>query len=285
MQPLEKMKIGNYQVHAILCETFALDGGAMFGTVPKTLWEKKFPADEQNRVTLAARALLISGEGRHILVDAGVGQKWSEKYQEIYQVSESFLEENLAKHDLSLADITDVIITHLHFDHVGGAIKYVDGKSDLAFPNATFYVQEENFDWAMNANPREKASYLKENLLPLQDSGKLKKINGNLELFPGVFTIVSHAHTRGQQLVKVSDGDKTVCFCADLIPTTAHAPLAWVMGYDLFPLDLMAEKKTLLDQAIREDWLLVFQHDLETEAGFPIKTEKGYRIGARVTIG
>lgn len=271
-------------MHTILCETFALDGGAMFGTVPKTLWERKFPANQLNRITLAARSLLISGEGRHILVDAGVGQKWSEKYQEIYEVSEPLLTENLAKHNLTPADITDVIFTHLHFDHSGGATKTVDGKTVLTFPNAVHYVQEDNYNWAIRPNPREKASYLKENIQPLDASGRLKKINGSIELFPGIFTIVSDAHTKGQQLVKVTDGDRTVCFCADLIPTTAHISLAWVMGYDVFPLGILTEKKALLDQAIQEDWLLVFQHDLETEAGFPIKTEKGYRIGARVTI-
>jgi glyoxylase-like metal-dependent hydrolase (beta-lactamase superfamily II) len=269
------MKIGNYEIHAVECERFALDGGAMFGTVPKVLWEKTNPADDKNRIDMSARAMLISGKGKHILVDTGMGQKWNDKAREMYKISESYLETNLKKFNLTPADITDVILTHLHFDHAGGAVKEVNGKAVPTFPNATYYVQEENYKWALNPNAREKVSYMKENFLPLMDAGKLTRINGEIELFPGVHLIISNAHTHAQQLVRVTDGKTSVCYCGDLIPTATHIPLPWVMGYDLYPLEIMAEKKKLLEQAVDENWTLFFEHDAFADAASLVRNEKG----------
>lgn len=278
------MRIGNYDIYAIETERFALDGGAMFGTVPKTLWEKVYPADDKNRIELAARAMLIIGNGRKILVDTGVGQKWTEKLRAIYKVSESFLERNLAAHGVRPEEITDVVLTHLHFDHVGGAVKLVDGKPVLTFPNATFYLQEENYKWALTPNLRERASYLRENFMPIMEAGALGFVDGEKEIFPGIFALISQAHTRGQQLIKVSDGQKTLCYCADLIPTSSHIPIAWGMGYDLYPLELMEEKKRLLEQAVDENWTLFFEHDIFRQASLLVKGEKSIEKGTVVEM-
>ncbi|NTV45844.1 MAG: MBL fold metallo-hydrolase [Chlorobiales bacterium] len=278
------MKIGNYDIYALETERFALDGGAMFGTVPKTLWERTNPPDEKNRIDLSTRAMLIVGNGRNILVDTGIGQKWPEKLRAIYKVSESFLESNLARLGFRPEDITDVILTHLHFDHAGGAVKLVEGKPVLTFPNATFHLQEENYRWALTPNPRERASYLKENFMPIMDAGKFVFVNGETELFPGIFTLMSQAHTRGQQLIKVTDGENTLCYCADLIPTSSHIPVAWGMGYDLYPLELMEEKKRLLEQAVDENWTLFFEHDVYRQASRLIKGEKGIEKGDAVEM-
>jgi glyoxylase-like metal-dependent hydrolase (beta-lactamase superfamily II) len=257
-----KMKIGKYNVHALECERFALDGGAMFGTVPKVLWEKTNPPDDKNRIEMSARAMLLVSDDKKILVDTGMGQKWQDKQRGMFKISESFLETNLKHFGLTPDDITDVILTHLHFDHAGGATKPdANGKLVAAFPNATYYVQEENYKWAINPNPREKASYLKENFIPLVEAGKLKFVNGETELFEGVSPYLSNAHTKGQQLVKVTGGGQTLIYCCDLIPMAAHLPIPYTMGYDLFPLDIMAEKKKLLEQAEAENWTLFFEHD------------------------
>lgn len=269
------MQIGDYQIFAVECERFALDGGAMFGTVPKALWEKSNPADEKNRIEMSARAMLIVGNGRKILVDTGMGQKWEPKYREMYKISDSFLEANLRRAGVSAEEITDVILTHLHFDHAGGATKLVDGKLVPTFPNATYYVQEANYKWAMNPNAREKASYLKENFVPLLEHNKLRFTSGEEELFPGVHLMLSHAHTHAQQLVRVTDGSTSVCYCGDLIPTSSHIPLPWVMGYDLYPLEIMEEKRKLLERAADEHWTLFFEHDPFKDAADVIRGERG----------
>lgn len=269
------MKIGQYEIFAIECERFALDGGAMFGTVPKVLWEKTNPADEKNRIDMSARAMLIKGNGKNILVDTGMGQKWDEKSKGMYKISESFLEQNLAKANITPDDITDVILTHLHFDHAGGAVKNVDGKLVPTFKNATYYVQEANYKWAMNPNARERVSYMKENFIPLLEANVLKFVDGEIELFPDIHLIISNAHTHAQQLVRVKGDDKSICYCGDLIPTATHIPLPWVMGYDLYPLEIMNEKKKLLEQAVDENWVLFFEHDPYADAADLVKGEKG----------
>jgi glyoxylase-like metal-dependent hydrolase (beta-lactamase superfamily II) len=269
------MKIGDYNISAVECERFALDGGAMFGTIPKALWEKAITADEKNRIDMSARAMLIQSSERNILVDTGMGQKWEPKFKDMYKVSGSYLDQNLAAAGLTPDDITDVILTHLHFDHAGGATKLVDGKLVPTFKNATYYIQEANYKWAINPNAREKVSYIKDNFMPLHEAGKLKFVDGEHELFPGVHLIISNAHTHAQQLVKVTDGTQTICYCGDLIPTASHIPLPWVMGYDLYPLELMEEKKKLLEQAVDENWTLFFEHDPYKDAADLVRSEKG----------
>jgi glyoxylase-like metal-dependent hydrolase (beta-lactamase superfamily II) len=219
--------------------------------------------------------MLVKGSGKNILVDTGMGQKWDEKSKGMYKISASFLEVNLAKAGLAPDDITDVILTHLHFDHAGGAVRLVDGKLIPTFKNATYYVQDSNYRWAMNPNAREKVSYMKDNFLPLMEAGKLKLIEGEIEIFPNVHLIISNAHTHGQQLVCVKSPEKSVCYCGDLIPTATHIPLPWVMGYDLYPLEIMNEKKKLLEQAVDENWTLFFEHDPYADAADLVRSEKG----------
>lgn len=258
------MKIGKYEVYAIETGRFKLDGGAMFGIVPKTIWEKLNPSDDKNRIELALRTLLIINEHRKILVDTGMGKKWEQKYIEIYGIDHSryTLESSLAKIGLKVDDITDVIITHLHFDHAGGATMLEnDGTIRPTFKNATYYVQKRNIELAMNPNEKDRASYLPENFIPLIEFNQIEIVDGEFEIFEGIEIIVSDGHTFGQQLVKVSDGKTTLLYCGDLIPTSSHIPIPYVMAYDLQPLVTMEEKKKLLKKAVDENWILFFEHD------------------------
>ncbi len=257
------MKIGKYEIHAIETGRFKLDGGAMFGIVPKTIWDKLNPSDDRNRIELALRTLLIISDDRKILVDTGIGKKWEEKYIDIYGIDHTkyTLEDSLEKFGLKTSDITDVILTHLHFDHAGGATKLEDGILKPTFENATYYIQKRNLDLAMNPNEKDRASYLPENFMPLIEFNQLEIVDGEFEIFDGIELIVSNGHTFGQQLVKVSDGEKTIVYCGDLIPTSSHIPIPYVMAYDLQPLVTMEEKKKLLKKAVEEKWILFFEHD------------------------
>src|SRR3989344_7307622 len=216
-------RIGPYTLHLLETGQFALDGGAMFGVVPKNIWQKSNPSDSENRIDMALRILLIQGNGKNILVDTGIGDKWDEKYSKIYRISHArhSLKKALSEHNLEPRDITDIILTHLHFDHAGGTTYQEGGKLKLQFPNATTYVQKEQWEWALQPTEKDRASFLKENILPLQ-AGKLKLLQGETELFPGIHILLSHGHTQAHQVVKVTDGKKTVIFCGDLIPTASH---------------------------------------------------------------
>ncbi len=265
------LQLGHYTLHAILDGTFALDGGAMFGVVPKTLWQKALPADAENRVSLALRTLLIVDErpgGRRILVDVGIGDLWSEKNRVIYKIARNGgLTARLAELGLCANDITDVVITHLHFDHVGGATaRAADGNVRLTFPRATHHVQRRNWSWAHHPSERDCRSYLPETFSALEGSGKLHLVEGETELLPGVFLLPSEGHTVGAQLVRVVGSDASgtqtaLVFCGDLIPTRAHLRAAWHMAYDLYPLTLLEEKRLLLAQALEERSILFFPHD------------------------
>jgi glyoxylase-like metal-dependent hydrolase (beta-lactamase superfamily II) len=242
----------------------------MFGSVPKTVWEKMVSVDERNRIPLAMRALLLRGKGRSILIDDGMGTKWSPKLADMYGVdhAEFSPQKSLAGLGLSCEEITDVILTHLHFDH-GGGTTYRDGNGDLhlTFPNATHYVQRENWEHALRPNEREAASYLRDDFLPLERSGCLKLLEGPGELFPGVRLRIFYGHTTGMQLPVISGGGRTVFFCADLVPTSRHLGIPYVMGYDIRAVDTMAEKrKLLLEEAIPQEWVLFFEHDPDTVA-------------------
>lgn len=271
------MKIGDYHIHSIETGTFALDGGAMFGIVPKPIWEKKIPSDERNRIVMALRCMLIMGNNRNILVDTGIGDKFSKKYTEIYKIdqSEINISASLKKHGLTNKDITDVILTHLHFDHAGGATCLSDGELRLSFPNAAYYIQKDNLDLADNPSEKDIGSYRKENFEPLKKSGNLEIIKGELEIFPNIFLFISNGHTLGLQHVKVSDGNKTIIYCADMIPTVSHLPIPYIMGYDLFPLTIIEEKKRLLKNAEEGDWMLFFEHDPDVGV---IKVKKGEKV-------
>ena len=275
-----------YEVKAVHAGTFRLDGGAMFGVVPKVLWSKTNPPDDRNRITLAMRPMLAVGSGRVILVDTGMGDKIDEKMKEIYAVEteEQSLSGSLQKLGYAVADVTDVIISHLHFDHCGGSTVQVNGDVKPTFPNATYYVQRENWESAIAPNRRERASYLNENYVPLDKLGVLKKVEGHVELFPGVEVIPAVGHTSGHQIVKVSSTVGTIVFCADLIPTSSHLSIPYVMSYDLQPVSSMQEKEQLLAQAEADKWILFFEHDPSIAAATIRKTEKGYAVDRVVEL-
>ena len=290
-----QLKIGEYEVLPVPTGQFALDGGAMFGTVPKVLWEKTNPADERNRIAMEARALLLKGSKYKILIDCGVGGDFLEKYgpklgnmfQEIYAVDESkaSLQKSLAKHGVSYEEITHVVLTHLHFDHAGGSTTVSDGKLAPTFKNAQYFVQKKNLETAQAPNLRERASYFAANFQPLLDAGKLQLLDGAKDQFlPGLSVLVSNGHTQGQQVVKVSDGKNTLVYCADLIPTSTHVRLPWVMGYDLNPLLLMEEKEKILGPAADQNWYLFFEHDPECDAALVERQQHDFRLKQKVLL-
>ncbi len=249
----------------------------MFGVVPWVFWSKTNPPDERQRITLAARCLLVRGEGRTILVDTGNGSKWNEKVKDIYRLdnSQATLEGSLAKAGVTPEEVTDVILTHLHFDHCGGSTKIVDGKLVPTFPNAVFYVQKAHWDLAMNPTDRDRASFMKENFSLLHERGMLSFVEGERELFPGISVLVCNGHTTAQQLPLISDGTTTLLFCCDLVPTVSHIPAPYIMGYDVRPLTTLEEKKRILSAAQQKNWILFFEHDPETIACTLKRTEKG----------
>jgi glyoxylase-like metal-dependent hydrolase (beta-lactamase superfamily II) len=273
------MKIGKYKLSVIESGSFGLDGGAMFGIIPKPLWQKTNLADEVNRVRLATRNLLLESDSRKILIDTGMGSKWDEKLKNIYAVDEKLsMDLALAQKGLKVEDITDVILTHLHFDHTGGSTVNVNGKLQPAFPNANYFVQKQNFDWARNPSDRDKGSYIKDNFLPLYEEGVLNFIIGNAEFDDEIEFFVINGHTFGQQMVKISDGNNTFLYCADLVPFYSHIPLHYIMGYDLQPLITLEEKKKFLKLALDENWKLFFGHDPEIAFASVKKFGEGYIV-------
>jgi glyoxylase-like metal-dependent hydrolase (beta-lactamase superfamily II) len=256
--------LGRFTLHEIRDGTFALDGGAMFGVVPRVVWEKTNPPDARNRIPLALRCMLIEDGRRRILVDDGIGDKWNEKHREMYAIDHTrlTLDSELARAGIGRASITDVVLTHLHFDHAGGTTtRSADGSLEVAFPNATFHVQRRNWEWAMNPSDKDAGSYLAENFAPLEQTGRLHLLEGESQLAPGIDILVADGHTPGLQLVRVSDGEGCVVHCADLIPTSSHLKPHYLMGYDLEPLKTIEEKKVLLAEAIEDGWILYFEHD------------------------
>jgi glyoxylase-like metal-dependent hydrolase (beta-lactamase superfamily II) len=258
------VRLGRFQLHEVKDGTFALDGGAMFGVVPKVLWQKRHPADERNRVQLALRCLLIEDGERRVLVDDGIGTKWDDKHRDIYGIDQSHhsLDRDLARAQCSREDITDVVLTHLHFDHAGGTTRFSEGgQRVLAFPNATYHLQRRNWNWARHPSDKDAGSFRAENFDLLESSGRLHLLDGSTELFPGIELFVSEGHTVGLQHVRLNAGDETLVFCGDLIPTVSHLKSSWVMSYDLYPLTVIEEKRMILAQAVEEGWTLFFEHD------------------------
>ncbi len=274
------MKIGKYDISVITSGYFKLDGGAMFGIIPKALWEKSNPADSANRIKLSTRNLLLQHDKRKILIDTGVGNKWDAKFQSIYSIdqSEYSLTSELNKKKIHADEITDVIITHLHFDHTGGSTKYENGKLVPAFPNAKYYIQKKNYEWAINPSERDRGSYLKENFVPLKEAGVLSLVDSEKMLDDEIEFIVINGHTFSQQLVKISDTSNTILYCCDLMPTSSHVPLPYVMGYDLQPLVTVGEKKDILTHAVEENWKLFFEHDPQYAAATVKSTDKGFQV-------
>ena len=276
--------IGSYTIHSIESGRFRLDGGAMFGIIPKALWSKTTESDDRNRITLAMRCLLLEGDGRVILIDNGLGHKYDSKFAGIFAVDHetSTLEGSLAEAGFSPDDVTDMVLTHLHFDHCGGSTRRDGDRLSLTFPNATYHVQRSHWDWARTSNAREKASFLAENLDPLQASGQLRLADGSGELLPGLEAMVVNGHTEGQQILKISDDSKTLVYVADLIPTSAHLQPVWGMAYDIHPLDTIREKEALLARAAENGWSLFFEHDPRVEVLDVEQSNGRFRgIGAR----
>ncbi|MBU1182417.1 MAG: MBL fold metallo-hydrolase, partial [Proteobacteria bacterium] len=257
------MKFGDYECAAIELGSFFLDGGAMFGVVPKILWEKKIPADDNNFIPMKARSLLIRGNGRNMLVDTGPGRKLSEKMKKQYWIDDHSTDTNvsLSKHGLTCDDITDVIITHLHFDHAGGSTIIENGNAFPAFPKAKYYIQKTQFETATNPGPGETSSYTKEDFVPLEESGVLEMFAGSCLFSEGSEIIVTNGHTKGQQHPLIKGESASLFFCADLIPTSAHIPVSWRAAYDNYPLTIMKEKEEILSRALKENWILFFEHD------------------------
>ena len=258
-----------------------LDGGAMFDVVPKSIWNKVYPADENNQINLAMRCLLVVDGDRRILIDNGIGDKQSEKFFSHYNLNgDETLVGSLALHGFSPGDITDMFLTHLHFDHCGGSVKYNSDRSgfELAFPNATYWISRPQWDWAMNANRRESASFLNENIKPIEESGKLMLFEQEGELFPGFEVRFFNGHTVGQAIPLIHSNGRTVVFTADLLPTMAHLPLPYVMSYDTQPLITLDEKEKFLLEAADKDYILFFEHDIYNECCTLTRTEKGVGV-------
>ena len=273
------MKVGKYKLSIIESGSFGLDGGAMFGIIPKPLWQKTNLADDANRVRLTTRNLLLESDSKKILIDTGMGDKWDDKSKNIYAVDEKLsMDSALSGKGLKSDEITDVILTHLHFDHTGGSTIKVNGKLQPAFPNAKYYVQKQNFEWAVNPSDRDKGSYIKENFQPLMEEGVLHLIDGNKNFDDEIEFFVINGHTFGQQMVKISDGKNTFIFCSDLIPFYSHIPLHYIMGYDLQPLVTLQEKKKYLKIAVEENWKLFFGHDPEIAFATVKKFGEGYLV-------
>ena len=260
---------------------FKLDGGAMFGVVPKALWNKLIPADENNLCNWAMRCLLVEIDDRLILIDNGIGTKQDERFFSHYYLNgDDNLEKSLHSHGFSMDDITDVFLTHLHFDHCGGSINYNQSKSlyEPAFKNAIYWSNEDHWTWATVPNVREKASFLKENILPIKESGQLKFTTEGSELYPGFKIIYANGHTDAMMLPQLNYQGKTIVFMADLMPSVAHLPLPYVMGYDTRPLITMQEKAAFLEKSVNENFVLFFEHDAVNECCSLQSTEKGVRV-------
>ncbi len=260
---VEKIRLGDFDVYGLRDGFFYLDGGAMFGVVPKTLWEKKCPADAQNRIKLALNSILIKTPRSLVLVETGIGTKYDQKFRGIYCVEkEPGLLPSLSSAGFRPEDIDFVINTHLHFDHCGGnTLRNEKGELIPTFPRARYIIQRGEWDWAKQPNEREKSSYLSENFLPLEDYGLVDLVDGDNRVTEGVDVVLSPGHTPRHQSVKVSSQGRTLFYLGDLVPTSAHIGLSYIMSYDLFPLETLETKKRFYEQATAEDWVLAFVHD------------------------
>ncbi|NHF58946.1 MBL fold metallo-hydrolase [Flavobacteriaceae bacterium TP-CH-4] len=274
------------QLYTVETGNFKLDGGAMFGVVPKIIWQRTNPADANNRIDIAARSLLIENGNRLILIDTGMGNKQSDKFFGYYaRWGDHNIDKSLAKLGFHRDDITDVFMTHLHFDHCGGSIQWNKDRTgyEPAFKNAVFWTNEAHWDWAIRPNPRERASFLKENLLPMQESGQLQFVEQGdvsyiVESELGFGILFVDGHTEKQMLPHIRYKEKTLVFVADLIPTVGHIPLPYVMGYDTRPLLTMAEKAAFLNRAVDQTFYLFLEHDAHNEICTLQTTEKGARL-------
>jgi glyoxylase-like metal-dependent hydrolase (beta-lactamase superfamily II) len=273
-------KLGDFELHAVPDGTFMLDGGAMFGIVPKPVWDRVMPADERNRILLSLTCLLVRTGKKNVLIDTGLGEKHDPKFIDLYGVDRSWnLKHRLAELKVKMEDIDYVILSHLHFDHAGGCtVKAMTGNLVPTFPNATYIIQQGMWEEAMEPNPRTKGSYMKDDFAPLRLMGRVKFVQGDAEVVPGIWTRATGGHVRHHQCVEIQSGGRKAFFWADLMPTTAHVKPAWTMSYDLFPHEVALLREKLLARAAAEEWVNIFEHDPVVAMGYLRKDEKGYRV-------
>ena len=275
------------KLHTINTGLFKLDGGAMHGVVPKSMWQKVNPSDEYNMCSWAMRCLLIEENNKLILIDTGMGNKQNEKFFSHFQPhGDDTLLKSIRALGFDSTDITDVILTHLHFDHCGGAVERVGEKLLPTFKNATYWSNEKHWQSALKPNAREKASFLKENILPIEESGQLKFVDEMMmpEISNQIEFMIVNGHTESMQLPLIKNGDETILYCADLIPSMAHISLPWVMAYDMQPLETLIEKERILQKAVDNNWHLYFEHDLNNIACSLVETERGIRNNENIII-
>ncbi len=287
MAPVTTFRVGNLVCHALEGGRQWLDGGAMFGVVPKPLWERRIPPDGRNRIPLALRCLLVEHDAGPVLIDTGLGNKESDKFREIYGVENAGkagptqLEDALAGAGFRPEDVRWVINTHLHFDHAGGNTYAAGDRAPspsiaLSFPNATYVVQQRELEFATHTNERTAASYLDHNFAPVGAAGRWRLVNGETELLPGIRLVPTPGHVPHHQSVVIANGGERACFLGDLVPTSAHVPLPWIMGYDLEPLVTLETKRALLSRAEADGWILVFEHDPTCPLGRVVREGKSF---------
>jgi len=261
------MHLGDIEIRYLDSGNFWLDGGAMFGVVPKVLWEKKSPPDDKNRIRLRANSLLVRAHGQTIVVETGNGTKWDAKLRGIYEIQEGDpLRDSLAAQGVKPEQVNLVINTHLHFDHAGGNTRAADGEIVPTFPNARYVVQRAEVEHAMHPTERDRASYFEENFAPISKAGRWELVSGDAEILPGISVSRIPGHNANIQAVVLAGGGRTLAFVADLLPTRHHIPLPWIMAYDLYPMQTLETKRAWLDRMVAEKWIVVFGHDPDVAA-------------------
>ena len=282
---LRTRKLRRLTIHAIQAGALKLDGGAMFGVVPKPLWERRIPADDRNRIPMGMRCLLVEHESGPVIIDTGSGNKESEKFHDIYGIENAgtggrtLLEDGVRAAGFALEEVALVINSHLHFDHAGGnTFRDRDGTVKPTFPRARYVVQHGEYHWAAHTNERTAASYFPLNWEPIREAGRLDLVEGEREIVPGIRVIPAPGHTPHHQGILIESGGERAFFMADLVPTSAHLPLPWIMGYDVEPLVTLESKRRILARAHEEHWLVVFEHDASVPWGYVSRDGKGYGL-------
>ncbi len=280
------MKIGDYDLYSIETSEFSLDGGAMFGIVPKPIWEREAPSDALNRIDMVTRSLLLCSDEKKILIDTGNGTKWEEKYRDIYNIDTSRynIENSLTKYGFSADDITDIINTHLHFDHAGGNTKIDDGSIVPTFPNAKYWVTKEHWELANHPSQKDSGSFIEHDWKVLAENGMIETVNGNEPFIKGIDSYITQGHTAGLLHPMISDGTKTLFYGADIFPLAAHISIPWVMAYDVQPVVTMKEKEILLPKMQDEEWILFLEHDPKIQACTVHQDGKHFKMNESVLI-
>ncbi len=281
-----RLTIGSYQLYSIETSIFGLDGGAMFGIIPKVLWEKQAPADEKNRITMVTRSLLLVGHGKKIIVDTGNGDKWQDKFRKIYNIDTETvnLYTSLKKYGFTPEDITDVFCTHLHFDHVGGNTRWVDGKLEPVFPNATYWIQNENWELANSPSEKDQGSFMADDWSVLAENEMIQWVDGKEMFLPKIEIQLCYGHTTGMMLPILRGGDQTLIYGADLFPMAAHIPVPWVMAYDIQPVVTVREKTELLSKIRNENWIVFFEHDPKFQSATVHRVGKHFTMNQPVVV-